>query len=153
MSDETREGRRATLADLMVQTYEFEIESPAGEVLVVEMRALSQAELIGIGRDLPPYPKATHVKEYHKDEDGKITPIYDYEDPEYRKAVDDRRRAEMKLGILRSWVDDLHGETEAEKLEEMDKLAGWAMSGLWQIFNLLSTTSAEAIKHRPFRGN
>ena len=153
MSDETREGRRATLTDLMVQTYEFEIESPVGEVMVVEMRALSQAELIGIGYDLPPFPQATHVKEYKKDDDGSIKPIMDYEDPVYQKAVHDRRRLEMKLGIVRSWVTDLPGETESEKLGALDKLAGWAFSGLWQIFTMLSTTSAEAIKHRPFRGN
>jgi len=153
MSDETREGRRATLADLMVQTYEFEIESPVGEVLFVEMRALSQAELLDIGRALPPFPQATQVKEYKKDENDQIKPVFDYEDPAYRKAIEERRRMEMKLAVLRSWVADLPGETEDEKLAELDNLAGWALSGLWQIVSMLITTSSEAIKHRPFRGN
>jgi len=152
MSDETREGRRATPADFKVQTYEFEIESPVGEVWIVEMRALSQTDLLEVGRKMPPFPQA-QVTDYKTNEDGKVEPIRNFNDPAYERAIQDWRRLQMRLTVLQSWQVEWMVETEEEKLACLDGLAGWASSGLWQIVNMLISSSSEAIKYRPFRGN
>lgn len=149
MSD-TETPRRAALADFQAQTYLFEIVAPTGEDLLVEMRALTPADILQINRALPPVPKPPE-KDFRKDDDGRLQLIYDTADPGYLQALEDRRVQLMNRAILRAWVVDLPGETEDERLAALDTLAAWARAGLWQAVNRLMVLGDEGVRLHPFR--
>ncbi|MFA6044755.1 MAG: hypothetical protein WC718_07210 [Phycisphaerales bacterium] len=141
--------KHATFADFAVVHYEFEIEDPAGEVLVAEMRAITQAELLRIRRSLgnPPTPP---VKEIKKDEDG-YHEIYNYADPGHQQAMADRNALLETRVLLASWTTDIPGDTEDERIAALDTLPAWARVGLVRAVGMLIGIAEDAVRLRPFQ--
>lgn len=135
---------------LKAQVYEFELVSPDGQTLVVQMRALSRAEVAQIDYNLPsiPQPPVTEIK---KDEEGNFKPVYNFQDGGYMQAIADRGALRIKRLILKSWTDSIPGDTEEEKLSALDELSSWAMNGLTQAVSKLLVISAEEVRLRRFQ--
>ena len=146
------EKRKATFADLSVQTYEFEIDGPDGESVIVELRALPSNERaeIELRRNIKPIPP---ISEYRKDK-GEVLPVYNYQDATYLEALANWYRRQMQLLIVRSLVMDIPGETEDGKIAALEStLAGWAMDGIWKAIELLSTVGRDAVRGITFQRN
>ena len=149
MTDNTNTKRVATFADFATQYYEFEIQEPGGDVLVAELRAISQAELLRIRRSLgePPTPP---VKDIRKDEDG-FHEIYNYADPGHQQAMEARRLLLETRVLLASWNTEIPGDSEEEKIAALDTLPAWARAGLMSAVGMLIGATDGAVKVRRFR--
>ena len=142
--------KRATFADLIAQSYEFEIISPGGETLLFELRALTYDERARIDFERNPRPRAP-VKEIKKVDD-QFYEIYDYQEPGYRQKMADWLNRQIRLHILTALTGlDIPGETDDERLESLNQFGGWALDGLWKAVSLLTVTGDDAVRRRTFQ--
>jgi len=147
-------GQKLTLDALKPRQYEFEVESPDGEMMVFTFRAPSQATFWSIDADNKAPDKAKFAKTFNKDMAGNIIPIPD--DDAYQREFSDYIQRIMFKKILEIWVDSetvLKGKTEEDRLVEMSDLAAWVISALWKITQMLMATGTDAINARTFRGD
>jgi hypothetical protein len=143
---------RTAFADFAHQNYEFEIISPDGESMIVEMRDITADELLDTTRDLKsPEAPMKQNEPFAKDRDGNLVMQLDYENPAYLKALMQFRQHQMAAQIEAVWLTDIPGETREEKIENIIGLPSWAFGGLWRACELVTATSEERIKRRSFR--
>ena len=144
------EKRRATFADLQVQTYEFDLDDPDGGTLEIELRALpiserAELELVRNPKPIPP------ISEYRK-EKGEVLPVYNYQDHNYQQAMAGWNRRQMQLLIIRSLVMDIPGDDDDAKIALLETtLGGWAMEQIWDHIEALSTVGRDAARGITFR--
>lgn len=154
MSEKQAKARRAGLADFARRSYEFEVITPDGETLVIQVRDVTADQLFEATRDMKlPEPPAKKGAPLVKDQDGKITVPLDYDSPLYLHALMDFRQRQMAAHIVTVWeTDDLTGTLE-EKIEQVIALPNWAFNALSKVCNLITTTSEDRIKRRSFRSD
>ena len=146
--------KKLTLDALKPREYQFQVESPDGDMVMFTFRALSQAVFWNIDAGNKPPDKNRFAVDFHKDMQGNVIPIPD--EDAYQKELSAYLQVNMFKKILATWVDAdtlLTGKTEEDRLKEMGELAAWVISALWKIANMLMATGTDAISARPFRGD
>jgi len=128
-------ARKATFADLQRKTYTFELISPDGDVLEVDIKAPTSDEVL-------------------RKEDGRVYPVYGYEDAGYQRQLAEWLARSKQLLIIQCLPDDfLPGETEEEKLEALKSVEAWARVGLYQAIEMLVGVAEDRVKLRSFRAD
>ena len=148
MSD--KKLQRATFDLLKPKTYEFELEAPAGEdPFLVELRDLTLSDVLSIDAANPqPSPPVSDIR---KDENGTFHNVHNFEDATYKAAREEWMRNRMTLLIVRAWITDIPGDTDAEKCDAINtQLATWARSGLWRAVEIITQGKEDAVRMRPF---
>lgn len=140
----------ATFADLKAASYKFELESPTGDLVLVEVTAPTKAQLIKMRRELPPQPEAP-VTEFRKDADGNPQPVRDTRDAAYLDALDEWMTNYQLRFIARLWKTDIPGDTEDEQIEALADLPGWVLGGVWRAVELVAGIGGGS-EPRPFSG-
>ncbi len=152
MGKANQAGRGSSFEAFAPRHYEFEIISPDGDTLVVEMRDVTSEELIDATRELrPPSVPLKYPPEFVQGADGKPTARLDPDDPAYLKALMSFRQRQMAAQILTVWITDVPGQTDDEKIDSVIALPSWAMSGLWKCCMMVTAVSEDRIKQRTFR--
>lgn len=132
--------------------YEFELLSPDGESLIVEMRDVTPDALLDTTRDMkPPDVPLKQPVEFVKDVNGHVTSPLDPENPAYLKAFMQFRQRQMAAQIQAVWLADIPGTTDVERTDHILNLPSWAFNGLWQACLLVTSTSEDRIRRRTFR--
>ena len=144
-------ARKATWVDFQRKNYEFDIVSPLGDTLQVELKALTPDEVLNLNFTNP-RPKA-RVTDFKKEE-GIIYPIYDHQDSAYLKSLEEWATTNRRRLIAAALVSpELPGATLDEKVQALNDIEGWALVGLTQAVNMLLNVGADAVRLRTFRGN
>ena len=103
--------RKATLGDLHKTTILAEIELADGEVVVIELRSLSYFTYNQIRWSVPdPAPETVGMDKHGK-------PIYGYNDPAFRRKVNEAEMQRTYKLLLAALVMDIPGETDDDRLE------------------------------------
>lgn len=145
-------AKRATFKDLNARVFVFEFESPDGECLEVEMRALTPDELLDIDMAVPT-PEAPIV-DFKTSDNGEVQPVRDYQDKGYKRALAKAVQERMYRQILRAWQNaDVPGETDEERLAEIAALPLWALDGLWQAVKMITEAGVGTLRSRPFHAD
>lgn len=144
-----RAARKASFADFKAQTYEFEIDSPDGDVLIVELRAMTPDERaeIDFRRNPKPQPPVMDFRVI----DGSPYPVYNYEDAGYTAQFGAWVNRRMRLLIIHALVMDLPGETDDERLDALNSMAAWALDGLWRAVQMLTAVGDDAVRRHSFQ--
>lgn len=139
--------------DFASQEYEFDVVEPGGKTLLVKMRALTPAELLEIDIAHPrPEPKVVDFA-------GKDKPIRESDEAasathraEWTRKVTDWLRKHRNMQIVRALVEPvIPGETEDEKIANLDTLPAWAVSALSKALQMTISTGDDALTLRNFR--
>ena len=143
---------KATFESLKPKVYEYDVETPDGETMSVEMRAPTQAEMWRISQTMPPRPTPPQSFEnpFRKDETGVLQPVYNYADKGYQNQLQDWLRIQMQRQILVCWTEPVPGDTVDEQLAALDALPKWVLTVLWKCTQLVTQVEESAIKVRPF---
>lgn len=142
-------AKRASFKDLSARAFVFEFESPDGERLEVEMRALTPDELLDI--DMAVSMPEAPITDFKTGDNGEITPVRDYQDKNYKRALSKAGQERMYRQILFAWQNaDIPGETEEERLKEIAALPLWALDGLWQAVKMVTEAGVGTLRARPF---
>ncbi|RPI92474.1 MAG: hypothetical protein EHM39_13595 [Chloroflexi bacterium] len=142
--------RLALFSDFVRRVYQFEIESPDGEILAIEMRDVTADELYDATRDVKS-PQPPFKDTFAKTADGTVIRELNYDDPAYLRALEIHRQKIMAAQIMKAWTATVPGETREEQIQQVMDLPAWVFIGLWKMVEWLITASEERIKNRPFR--
>jgi len=136
---------------LQRKTYTFELISPDGDVLEVDIKAPTSDEVLELQYSNPrPEPLVTDFRK----EDGRVYPVYGYEDAGYQRKLAEWLARSKQLLIIQCLPDDfLPGETEEEKLEALKNVEAWARVGLYQAIEMLVGVAEDRVKLRSFRAD
>lgn len=142
-------AKRVSFKDLNARVFIFEFESPDGEMLEVEMRALTPDELLDI--DMAVQTPEAPITDFKTGDNGEITPVRDYQDKNYRRALTRAGQERMYRQILKAWENaDIPGDTEEERLAEIAALPLWALDGLWQAVKRVTEAGVGVLRARSF---
>ena len=132
-----------TLDDLSDVYVVATIPRPDGRRIDVSMRTLSSEEVWSIRRAIK-WPKPP-IRDFAR-VGGAVTPHYDYENEDYRNALDDANR-ELAFGILFASVQiETPGETVEERRAEFKRRLGqWAFNHLLEKSNQIHIPQASEV--------
>jgi hypothetical protein len=143
-------AKRVIFKDLNARVFVFEFESPDGELMEVEMRALAPDELLDI--DMAVATPEAPITDFKTGDNGEVQPVRDYQDKGYKRALTKAGQERMYRQILKAWVDpDIPGDTEAEQLAEIAALPLWALDGLWQAVRRVTEAGVGTLRARTFQ--
>src|SRR3990167_4658785 len=101
-----------TLDDLGNVTVSVTIKRPDGKKVVVKLKALSEDEIWNIRRSFKrPRPPLKDVQRVG----GNVKEIYDYDNDDYRRALEEWDRQLTSRMVLASLMLSVPGETEEER--------------------------------------
>ncbi len=142
-------AKRVSFKDLNARVFVFEFESPDGELMEVEMRALTPDELLDV--DMVVQMPEAPITDFKTGDNGEVTPVRDYQDKTYKRALTRAGQERMYRQILMAWQNaDIPGETDEERLSELAALPMWALDGLWQAIKAVTEAGVGTLKVRPF---
>lgn len=142
-------AKRVSFKDLNARTFVFEFESPDGETMEVEMRALTPDEMLDV--DMAVTAPEAPVTDFKTGDNGEITPVRDYQDKHYRRALTRAGQERMYRQILKAWQNaDIPGDTDEERLAEIAALPMWALDGLWQAVKRVTEAGVGTLRARTF---
>lgn len=149
MSDNN--ARWATFEDFQTNTYTFELVSPDDERLLVELRALTPAELLEVGKANPrPEPP---VKDFQKIE-GTVYPVYRTEDPAHQQSLEEWVMRRARLQVVRALVrPEIPGNTDTARIENLLGVPNWVQTGLWLAVQKLNASQEKNLILRPFHSD
>lgn len=132
-----------TLDDLGDVTVTVMVKRPDGKRVAVKLKALSEEEIWNIRRSLKrPRPP---VADFRK-QAGNVSPVYDYDNEDYRRALEEWDRQLTAKMLLASLTFYVPGETEEERIAELTrKLGQYAYSRLMKAVTKINVVSDEEI--------
>lgn len=136
----------------VVGAVEYELRTPAGDVIVVQVRALTADEMLEI-RHLTPKPEPP-VEGYHKFDGERALPIYAFESPGYNQQLEAWVSKRTRLMIVRSLVSpEIPGNTDDEKIAALSRVSNVVLAGLNRAVSEMNLGVADDVKRRPFPGS
>lgn len=127
----------ASLSDLGEIRTDVKLMRPDGRVLTVPMRTLSEQEVWEVQNTVK-MPEAPFTLGRFDGPDKPPRKQYDYENPQYRAAVDERNRRIMRLLMVRTLLIPIEGDTDDAKADTLLKTLGaWSERQLLTQMNIL----------------
>lgn len=116
---------------------------PDGREAVVKLRPLTAKEVRDIRRSIE-WPEPP-VKDFKKT-DGQVSPVYNFQDREYKRLDEEADALLVKKMLVASLVMNIPGETADEKCAALDaKLGQFAITYLVNVMNHINTPGAEEV--------
>lgn len=133
------------IGDGKPQIFDFELTDPAGNVVAIGVKAISEPEYQGIMDTVqaPPVPEAIV-----RGADGKPKREFLYDDPGYQAKMTDVRREQTRRLMAACLDMGFPGDTYAEKAKAVAKLPSWLQIGAMRLVLRVMGIDDQAIERR-----
>ncbi len=116
---------------------------PDGREAAVKLRPLTAKEVRDIRRSIE-WPEPP-VKDFKKT-DGQVTPVYNFQDKDYKRLDEEADALLVKRMLVASLVMNIPGDTVADKCAALDERLGqFAITYLINVMNRINTPGADEV--------